>query len=155
MQLHSDNVEHIVAFASRTLSAAKRKYSTIEEQALTCVWAVERWRTYVWGRRFTLRTDHQALTTLLSTKGTNRGGMRIARWSARQMCFQYDIQHCPGHQNVMADCLSCVPLNSTDTATDPEQDLISEIAEISPLLTALPLSDFKAKCEDCSELATL
>lgn len=27
----------------------------------------------------TLQTDHQALTTLLSTKGADRAGMRIAR----------------------------------------------------------------------------
>ena len=70
-------VERIVAFASCTLSFAERKYSTTEKDALTCVWAVERWQTYVWGRRFTLRTNHQALTTLLSTKGMNRAGMRI------------------------------------------------------------------------------
>ena len=46
-----------------TLSAAERKYSTVEKEALACVWAVERWRIYVWGRRFILRTNHQALTT--------------------------------------------------------------------------------------------
>lgn len=55
----------------------------------------------------------------------------------------------------MTDCLSCVPLKATFTAADPEQDLITEIAEISPLLTALPFSDFKDECKDCSELATL
>lgn len=150
-QLHSDNVERIVAFAFRTLSPAERKYSRIEKEALACVWAVERWRTYMWGRRFTLRTDHQALTTLLSTKGMNRAGMRIARWSARLMCFQYDMQYHPGSQNVMADCLSGVPLSDSSAAAD----LVTEIAEISPLLTALPLADFKAECEDCSELAQL
>lgn len=150
-QLHSDNVERIVAFASRTLSPAERKYSRIEKEALVCVWAVERWRTYMWGHRFTLRTDHQALTTLLSTKGMDRAGMRIARWSARLMCFQYDMQYHPGSQNVMADCLSRVPLSDSSAAAD----LVTEIAEISPLLTALPLADFKAECEDCSELAQL
>ncbi len=71
------------------------------------------------------------------------------------MCFQYDKQYRPGNQNVMADCLSRVPLNTTDTAADPEQDLITEIAEISPFLTALKLADFKAECEDCFELTTL
>ncbi|XP_042071499.1 uncharacterized protein K02A2.6-like [Haplochromis burtoni] len=154
-QLHPDQVERVVAFASRTLSPAERKYSTTEKEALACVWAVERWRTYVWGRRFTLRTDHQALTTLLSTKGMNRAGMRIARWSARLMCFQYDVQYRPGVQNVIADCLSRVPLTYSSTDIDAEKDLLLEIAEVSPLLTATPLTDFKAECEDCPDLSLL
>lgn len=63
-QVHPDHSEHTVVFASRTLTAAIRRYSTVEKEALACVWAVEKWRTYLWERRFTLRTDHQALTTL-------------------------------------------------------------------------------------------
>lgn len=109
----------------------------------------------MWRRRFTLRTDHQALTTLLSINGMTRAGMRIASWSARLMCFQYNMQYHPGSQNVMADCLSCVPLSDTSTVTDPEQDLVTEIAEISPLPNALLLADFRAECKDCSELAQL
>lgn len=46
-QLHSDNTERIVAFASHTLSAAEKKYAATEKEALACVWAVERWLTYV------------------------------------------------------------------------------------------------------------
>lgn len=153
-QLHSDTHERIVAFAAHTLSAAERKYSTTEKEALACVWAVERWRTYVWGHRFTLRTDHQALTTLLNTKGMNRAGMRIARWSARLMCFQYDMQYRPGSQNVMADCLSRVPLIDSSMAVDSDGDLCTEIAEIS-LCNALPLAEFKAECENCPVLTQL
>ncbi|KAG1940258.1 retrotransposable element [Pimephales promelas] len=81
-QVQSDGTEKPVAFASRTLTDAEKKYSIVEKEALACVWATEKWRTYVWGHRFTLRTDHQALTTLLSTKGMGRAGMRIARWAA-------------------------------------------------------------------------
>ncbi len=68
-QLNPDGVERGIAFASRTLSTSERKDSAVEKEALACVWAVEKWRTYVWGHRFTLRTDRQALTTLLSTRG--------------------------------------------------------------------------------------
>ncbi|RXN35648.1 Integrase core domain [Labeo rohita] len=154
-QLHPDGVEKVIAFASRSLSTSERKYSTVEKEALACVWSVEKWRTYVWGHRFTLRTDHQALTTLLSTKGMDRAGMRVARWSARLLCYQYDVQYRPGTRNCVADCLSRIPLSYTDTTVSPEQDLISEIAEIQPFLTALPLVDFKAECEDCPELSQL
>ncbi|KAK0134339.1 Retrovirus-related Pol polyprotein from transposon 17.6 [Merluccius polli] len=109
-QIHPDASERTVAFASRTLSPAERKYSTVEKEALGCVWATERWRTYLWGRHFTLRTDNSPLTTLLTSKGQGRAGMRVARWSARLLSFCYDIQYKPGRENVTADCLSRLPL---------------------------------------------
>ena len=77
-QIHPNNIERTVAFASVKLTQAERKCATVEKEALGSVWAVEKWRTYLWGHRFTLRTDHQALTTLLSTKGADRVGMCIA-----------------------------------------------------------------------------
>lgn len=70
-QVHENETERIVAFASRTLSPAERKYSTIEKEVLACVWAIEKWRTYLWGRNILLRSDHQVLTVLFSSRGTD------------------------------------------------------------------------------------
>lgn len=85
-QLRGDT-EKTVAFASRSLTDCERKYSVIEKEALACVWSAERWRTYLWGRDFTLRTDHNPRIALLSDKGFRRAGMRISRWLARLMYF--------------------------------------------------------------------
>lgn len=70
------------------------------------------------------------------------------------MCFQYDMQYRPGSQNVMADCLSRVPLIDSSMAVDSDGDLCTEIAEIS-LRNALPLAEFKAECENCPVLTQL
>lgn len=140
--------ERTVAFASRSLTAAERKYSTVEKEALACVWAVEKWRSYLWGRRFILRTDHQALTTLLATKGIGWAGMRVARWSARLLCFTYNVEYRPGSQNQAADCLSCLPLPA-DTDTGEEPDMVASI------LPALSVSDFTASSAQYPEITLL
>lgn len=69
--------------------SAERKYPIVEKEALACVWAVERWRTFLGGRRFTLQMDHQALTTLLATKGIGRAGMSIARLAYSAFTMKY------------------------------------------------------------------
>ncbi|KAL1251129.1 hypothetical protein QQF64_018925 [Cirrhinus molitorella] len=152
-QIQQDGTEKPVAFASRTLTVTESKYSIVEKEALACVWATEKWRTYLWGTRFTLRTDHQALTTLLTTKGMNRAGLRIARWSARLLCFDYEVVYKPGSQNHTADCLSRLPLHGpADASTDVEPELV---ALISSTLSSLPVSDFDSACSSCSEMVAL
>ena len=65
-----NGVERPDAFASRALNQTKQRYSFGEREALACMWACERWHLYLYGCQFTLRTDHQALTSLLSSTGT-------------------------------------------------------------------------------------
>ena len=46
-QIHQDGSEKAVAFASHTLTQTERKYSAVKKEALGCVWATEKWRTYL------------------------------------------------------------------------------------------------------------
>ncbi|CAM4651839.1 unnamed protein product [Lepidochelys kempii] len=145
-QLHEDNTERTVAFASRTLSHAERKYSTDKKEALACVGATEKWRTYLWGCAFKLCTDHSPLMTLLTTKGLGRAGYRIARWSARLLSFNYELEYKPGNQNVVADCLSRLPLLSPDGPLEDE-DIV--VAVITSTLTTVTKEQLQAACSAC------
>ena len=97
-----------IAFASRTLCSAETKYSTIERELLAIVWAVKHFRPYLFGRKFTLITDHRPLTWLFSIKDP---GSRLARWRLKLEEYTYKIEHKPGKINKNADALSRIKIN--------------------------------------------
>ena len=55
----SEDGEHSIAFVSRSLSKAERNYSHIEKEVLALVFGVKKLHKYVFGRTFTLLTDHK------------------------------------------------------------------------------------------------
>lgn len=112
--------EKIIAYASKTFTPAERAYSVVEREALCCVWAVEKWHVYLWGRRFTLRTDAQSLCVIFGPKGSTRAGRRIARWEARLMAYSFDVKYVKSSSNVIADGLSRVPLPNTEWEDNDE-----------------------------------
>lgn len=97
-----------IAYASRTLCNAETKYSTIERELLAIVWAVKHFRPYLFGRKFTLITDHRPLTWLFSIKDP---GSRLARWRLKLEEYDYKIEYKPGKINKNADALSRIKIN--------------------------------------------
>lgn len=69
--------------------------------ALRCF--VEYFRQYLLGRRFTVRTDHQALVWLFKLKEPKG---RIARWLEILSYFSFSVQYRPGPKHTNADTLS-------------------------------------------------
>jgi hypothetical protein len=101
----SEGVLFPVAYASKKLLSRERAYSIMEKECLAIVWAVKKFRVYLYGASFTLQTDHQPLAYLNRSKFTND---RITRWALFLQPYQILIQAIKGSQNVGADYLSRV-----------------------------------------------
>ena len=106
----SINREYPVAFFSRALTSTERNYSAYELEMYAVVRAVERFRVYLLGRPFLLRTDHMALVNLL--KRNLPPTSRVEKWILRLSEYNFQIEHQKGIANVMADILSRLPFAS-------------------------------------------
>ena len=131
-QVHPGGAEHPVAYWSRSFTETEQRYSVSEREALSAVQAVERWKVYLWGRLFTLRTDHSALQTLLSPKFSGRAGARVARWQARLLPYAYHVVYTPGNKIPVADALSRLPLPSTDPVDEADGEEVFALVKEEP-----------------------
>ncbi|XP_043246361.1 uncharacterized protein K02A2.6-like [Amphibalanus amphitrite] len=145
--------ERVVSFASATLSDTQRKYSVTEREALAAKWSVEHWHKYLFGTHFTLRTDHQALQSLLSSKGIGRAGMRLSRWAIRLMAYSFSVEHVGGSRNV-ADGLSRLPA-STHTPEDDDQLMVAAITDRIARKSAVTRDSIRAAGAEDEELTRL
>ncbi|KAK8775142.1 hypothetical protein V5799_031518 [Amblyomma americanum] len=112
----------VLAYASRQLSDVERRRHSSELECLAVVWAVEKFRPYLYGRHFTIVTDNSALTWLQSAKHLNA---KIARWSLQLQEYNFTIVHRRGSAHQDADFLSrhpCSVTALTDLRTAQTQD---------------------------------
>ncbi|KAJ8333769.1 hypothetical protein SKAU_G00410880 [Synaphobranchus kaupii] len=92
-----------ICYVSRSLSDCERKYSQTERETLGLVWACERLHPYVYGRQFTLVTDHKPLEVIYGPH--SKPCARIERWVLRLQPYDFKVLYIPGKQNI-ADSLS-------------------------------------------------
>lgn len=95
--------EHVICYASRTLTSQERNFSTTERECLAVIWAIEKFRPYLEGATFTVITDHASLVWLNNLKDPIG---RLARWAVRLQQFDFNIVHRKGKDHVLPDLLS-------------------------------------------------
>ena len=106
-----------IAYTSRALINAEFNYTTTEKELLAIIHAVKQFRPYLYGRKFTLVTDHRPLLWLHRLKDPVQ---RIARWKILLREYDYDIIHKPGKINMNADALSRNPVTTYPVPSNPE-----------------------------------
>ena len=100
--------ERVIAYYSQVLSRPERQYCTTRRELLAVVKAVKHFHPYLYGRSFTLRTDHAALQWLFSFRFPEG---QIARWLERLQQYDFRVQHRAGKLHNNADTLSRPCLN--------------------------------------------
>ncbi|KAJ0169313.1 hypothetical protein K1T71_015197 [Dendrolimus kikuchii] len=99
-----------VEFASLTLTEAQTRYAQIEKEMLAIVFAVERFRQYIYGRSdVTIHSDHKPLEALFS-KPLVSVPARLQRMMMRVQGYEFKVIYTPGKYMYIADTLSRAPL---------------------------------------------
>ena len=107
-----DLSEQPIAYASRTLSPAELKYAQLDKEALSIVFGVKHFRQYLYGRHFTILSDHKPLQYLLEeTQGIPpMASAHIQRWALMLSAYNYEICYKPGADHANAGGLSRLPV---------------------------------------------
>lgn len=144
---HTYADESVKAFhhASRRLSQAEQSYSQIEKEGLAIIFAVKKFHKYIWGRRFTIFTDHRPLLVIF---GSNKGvpvhtANRLQRWAIILIGYDFAIKFIGtddfGHADILSRLIADRPPSQEDiiianiTAGEEVNIIEGELSSFSPV----------------------
>lgn len=108
MQVDSQGREKPIAYASKALSGPETRYANIERELLAVCFGVERFKTFLYGRRFKVITDHKPLPMILE-KNLTAAPPRLQRMILRLQGYDFKLEYRPGSEMSLPDSLSRLP----------------------------------------------
>lgn len=98
------------------------------------IFGVTRFHQYLYGREFTILSDHKPLQYLFSEDKAvpPLASARIQRWALTLSSYSYHIQYKAGKQQANVDALSRLPLKDATAVNEPDQEeavLMMEVLE--------------------------
>nr|KAG5712690.1 hypothetical protein BaRGS_029745 [Batillaria attramentaria] len=114
---HQDGRDRVIAYASRGLNQAERRYPAHKLEFLALKWAVtDKFHDYLYGANFVVRTDNNPLTYVLTTAKLDAAGHR---WVAQLANYNFSLEYRAGRLNRDADALSRIDWGSANTTPAP------------------------------------
>lgn len=154
-QIQNDR-EVVISYAGRKLLAAERNYTVTEREALAVVAGIKYFQPYVYGRKFIVYTDHNAVRWLMNIREPTG---RLARWALQLQQFDFEIVHRAGKSNGNADALSRRSYDTILAAVDTtgvQTDQINELQRKDPALAdIIDYLEFKTLPENSKDAKKL
>lgn len=92
-----------ISFMARALHAHEKNYPAYKKELLGIVYALNKFHYYLWGRPFTLFTDHRPLTYIHQQKELPA---IISNWRETILNYDFVCSYRPGLMNIIPDALS-------------------------------------------------
>nr|XP_029711617.1 uncharacterized protein K02A2.6-like [Aedes albopictus] len=149
--IYPDGSERPIQFASQTLNRTQQAYLHVDKEAYAIIFGVKKFFQFLYGRRFVLVTDNQAVTKIF---GEHKGlpvmsALRMQHYATYLQSFDYEIRFRKSANHANADALSRIPLKLADADNVIEESDLVELHQIETLpLTAAELA--QATAEDSS-----
>ena len=101
MYQEQDGQQKNIVYASRSLSPSETRYPIHKLEFLALKWSVtEKFKGYLYDSRFTVFTDNNPLTYILSTAKLDANGQR---WVAELTYYNFGIKYRARRHNIDAD----------------------------------------------------
>ena len=103
------------------------------------VWAIEYFKYYLFGKTFTVLTDHKALLSVLKSHRSNKSyNSRLTRWIDRLLPFDFNIEHIPGTRMGLVDYISRQPNQNAKSVNQYDEEfMVATISRIRDAITSL------------------
>ena len=121
--------DKVISYASRALTAVETRSSQTEKEALAVVWGIEHFHLYLYGKEFTLITDHKPLEVIYGNI-LAKVSAHIERWILRLRLYTFKVVNKPGANNP-ADYLSRHPIQSSRKQQHLTEEYVNFIASTS------------------------
>jgi hypothetical protein len=127
-QVDNESKELPIGFMSKSLRGAETRWSTFEQEGFAIYKALEKFEYLLRDAKFTIRTDHRNLLYM-----NNRASNKVQRWKNAIQQFNFDVEHIPGPDNIVADLYSRLnKLPETESPITPVSATLATLAAVVP-----------------------